>query len=187
VTTTTKCPNCGDELRYVSIPCPDSRPMCLVMHRRPEPCKRCADEAKKYYVSPLARALMEEIARLNEVENLRARVAELEGKSFHSQWHTAEVKLLELRAEVAHWKTNHDNQVAIKREVLDRPDLGERAASVLALRAEVAALKARKVKLPPRAGANESAMNYGPVQMGFNSGLDACTYAIRAAGMEVES
>jgi len=48
-----------------------------------------------------------------------------------------------LRDEVAKWKANHDNQVAIKRAVLDRPDLGDRAASVLKLFAERDAALAR--------------------------------------------
>jgi len=41
--------------------------------------------------------------------------------------------MADLRQDVAAWKANHDNQVAIKRAVLDRPDLGERAKSVVAL------------------------------------------------------
>ena len=52
-------------------------------------------------------------------------------------------ELTALRAAVAQaeaerdaWKANHDNQVAIKRAIMDRPDLGDRAASVMALVAE---------------------------------------------------
>ncbi len=39
-------------------------------------------------------------------------------------------------AEAKKWKANHDNQVKIKRAVVDRPDLGDRAASVQSLIAE---------------------------------------------------
>ena len=42
----------------------------------------------------------------------------------------------QLRAERDMWKSNHDNQVAIKRAVLDRPDLKERATLVQALISE---------------------------------------------------
>lgn len=41
-----------------------------------------------------------------------------------------------------HWKANHDNQVAIKHAVLDRPDLGDQSRSVLALTAERDELRA---------------------------------------------
>lgn len=41
-----------------------------------------------------------------------------------------------------HWRANHDNQVAIKRTLLDRPDLGDRAQSVQALVSERDRLRA---------------------------------------------
>jgi Zn-dependent M16 (insulinase) family peptidase len=44
-----------------------------------------------------------------------------------------------LERERDQWKANHDNQVAIKAAVLDRPDLGDRARSVLELRERLAA------------------------------------------------
>lgn len=48
-----------------------------------------------------------------------------------------------LRAEAARWKANHDNQVAIKKAVMSRPDLRDRTARVQALieRAEKAEQK----------------------------------------------
>ncbi len=42
-------------------------------------------------------------------------------------------EMRKLRAERDQWKANHDNQVAIKAAVLDRPDLGDRAKRVLGL------------------------------------------------------
>ena len=48
----------------------------------------------------------------------------------------------QLRAERDMWKSNHDNQVAIKRAVLDRPDLKERATLVQALISERDQLRA---------------------------------------------
>jgi hypothetical protein len=36
----------------------------------------------------------------------------------------------EARAEAAHWKSNHDNQVAIKSALIQRPDLGDRAQRI---------------------------------------------------------
>jgi hypothetical protein len=37
-------------------------------------------------------------------------------------------------AEAAHWKANHDNQVAIKSAIIQRPDLGDRAQRIEAMR-----------------------------------------------------
>lgn len=45
-------------------------------------------------------------------------------------------QLVEARKERDHWKANHDRAVEIKRAVLDRPDLGDRAKSVLQLVAD---------------------------------------------------
>lgn len=45
-------------------------------------------------------------------------------------------QVAQFRAERDMWKSNHDNQVAIKRAVLDRPDLKERATLVQALISE---------------------------------------------------
>jgi hypothetical protein len=39
----------------------------------------------------------------------------------------------EARAEAAHWKSNHDNQVAIKSALIQRPDLGDRAQRIATL------------------------------------------------------
>lgn len=48
-----------------------------------------------------------------------------------------------LQDQVAHWKANHDNQVAIRAAVMDRPDLGDRAKRVADLIAERDAAVAR--------------------------------------------
>lgn len=50
-----------------------------------------------------------------------------------------------LRAEVAQWKANHDNQVHIKQAILDRRDLGDRAKRVQQLMSDAATL-AREVE-----------------------------------------
>jgi hypothetical protein len=39
-------------------------------------------------------------------------------------------ELKEAKAECAHWKANHDHMAEVKRAVLDRPDLAERAQLV---------------------------------------------------------
>jgi hypothetical protein len=39
----------------------------------------------------------------------------------------------EARAEAAKWKANHDNQVALKSAIIQRPDLGDRSERVHAL------------------------------------------------------
>lgn len=41
------------------------------------------------------------------------------------------------------WKANHDNQVAIRRTLIDRPDLKERSDSMIKLTSERDALKAQ--------------------------------------------
>lgn len=43
------------------------------------------------------------------------------------------VKLFEATRERDMWRANHNNQVQIKRAVLDRPDLGDRAKLVMEL------------------------------------------------------
>lgn len=54
--------------------------------------------------------------------------------------------LAEMTKQRDQWKANHDNQVEIKRAVLDRPDLKERASSVVALVAERDLLRERLAK-----------------------------------------
>ena len=51
-----------------------------------------------------------------------------------------------LTAERDQWKANHDNQVAIKAAILDRPDLKERAASVQRLTTQLAEAQRNKVE-----------------------------------------
>jgi hypothetical protein len=61
--------------------------------------------------------------------------------------------IADLRAQLAaaqgerdHWKANHNNQVAIKSALMDRPDLRDRAAKVVALIEERDDLRMRLVK-----------------------------------------
>lgn len=49
----------------------------------------------------------------------------------------------EAEREIKMWKSNHDNQVRIKRAIASRPDLAERAPLVEKLMAEVAELQAK--------------------------------------------
>lgn len=53
-----------------------------------------------------------------------------------------EKKIKALEAERDHWKSNHDNQVAIMQAISQRPDLQDRAARVTWLVAEIERLKA---------------------------------------------
>jgi hypothetical protein len=48
----------------------------------------------------------------------------------------------EARAEAAKWKANHDNQVALKSAIIQRPDLRDRSERVEALIKERDAIKA---------------------------------------------
>jgi outer membrane murein-binding lipoprotein Lpp len=49
----------------------------------------------------------------------------------------------EARAEAAKWKANHDNQVALKSAIIQRPDLRDRAERVQGLIKELNATKAQ--------------------------------------------
>lgn len=51
-------------------------------------------------------------------------------------------ELEEARAERDTWKANHDNQVKLRRELMDRPDLGDRAKSLQELHAHIDRLRA---------------------------------------------
>jgi len=51
------------------------------------------------------------------------------------------IELEKSRAETAKWKSSHDNQVELKRQLMDRLDLGERAASLQKLYAKIAKLE----------------------------------------------
>lgn len=59
---------------------------------------------------------------------------------------------LKAEAERDHWKANHDNAVAIKAAVLDRPDLGDRAKRVQELIAENTALRGLVAQLTLNTG-----------------------------------
>ena len=52
-------------------------------------------------------------------------------------------QILELRAEVAHWKSNHDNQKTLKSQLMDRPDLKDRAQSIWKLYKRIAELEGK--------------------------------------------
>lgn len=55
----------------------------------------------------------------------------------------AESKVEQLEKEVAQWKSNHDNQVALKRQLMDRPDLKDRANSIWRLHKRIAELEGK--------------------------------------------
>lgn len=50
-------------------------------------------------------------------------------------------QLAEVTRERDHWKANHDHQVDVKRQLMDRPDLADRARSVVELNARIAELE----------------------------------------------
>ncbi len=89
------------------------------MDSTPTPSTLALDRLDAWFASfPAGHTLYQECwANRRELTALRAAVAQAE-------------------AERDAWKANHDNQVAIKRAIMDRPDLGDRAASVMALVAE---------------------------------------------------
>ena len=47
-------------------------------------------------------------------------------------------RIREVEAERDQWKANHDNQVELKRALMDRPDLGDRAVTVQKITAQLA-------------------------------------------------
>lgn len=55
--------------------------------------------------------------------------------------------LIKLLREVKHWKSNHDNQVKMKKLLLDRPDIKERATLLTKLLEENERLKLELLKL----------------------------------------
>lgn len=57
------------------------------------------------------------------------------------QFQTKQEELNDARAELAHWKANHDNQVKIKSTLIERPDLGDRASKIQKLIEENAAMR----------------------------------------------
>jgi len=56
----------------------------------------------------------------------------------------------EARREAAKWKANHDNQVAIKSVLIQRPDLGDRAQRIEALIKENKAMRETRTELNQR-------------------------------------
>lgn len=52
-------------------------------------------------------------------------------------------RIQELESEVAHWKSNHDNQKNIKNQLMDRHDLKDRAKSIWKLHKRIAELEGK--------------------------------------------
>lgn len=46
-------------------------------------------------------------------------------------------RIKELESQVNHWKSNHDNQKTLKSQLMDRPDLKDRAASIQKLQEQI--------------------------------------------------
>ncbi len=46
-------------------------------------------------------------------------------------------RIQELESEAAHWKSNHDNQKNLKSQLMDRPDLKDRAVSIQKLQDKI--------------------------------------------------
>lgn len=61
-----------------------------------------------------------------------------------------ERELNEARREASKWKANHDNQVAIKSVLIQRPDLGDRAQRIEALIKENEAMRETRTELNQR-------------------------------------
>jgi len=61
-----------------------------------------------------------------------------------------ELERNEARREAAKWKANHDNQVAIKSVLIQRPDLGDRAQRIEALIKENEAMRETRAELNQR-------------------------------------
>lgn len=55
-------------------------------------------------------------------------------------------RIAELESQVAHWKSNHDEQLKVKRQLLDRPDLQGRAASIKRLRDRINELEEKSIE-----------------------------------------
>lgn len=73
---------------------------------------------------------------MNELEQLRAENARL--KEAQTTFDDC-VEINQLRAERDAWKAAHDNQVNLRRILMDRPDLQDRAKRMTELLAELAA------------------------------------------------
>ena len=50
-------------------------------------------------------------------------------------------RIAELESQVNHWKSNHDNQKTLKSQLMDRPDLKDRAASIQKLQERIVQLE----------------------------------------------
>lgn len=52
-------------------------------------------------------------------------------------------RIKELESQVNHWKSNHDNQKTLKSQLMDRPDLKDRAQSIWKLYKRIAELEGK--------------------------------------------
>jgi hypothetical protein len=109
----------------------------------------------------------------NQIVALRAEVERL-SKGYHESCFAREEALKARVAELE--RHNTDLKAAVQGYGKERDEA----------RADLAALKGRKVKLPAREGKG-SALDYSEMKRGYNIGLDACADAIRAAGVEVDN
>ena len=98
------------------------------------------DEQARSLVSDVSAAVNELIIKKNQnwVEALELRI--------ERDALLAEIE--EVKKDRDRWKANHDNQVKLKQSISQRPDLGDRAARVAELVAEVEQLKAELAAAP---------------------------------------
>lgn len=81
------------------------------------------------------------------LESMRERAERAEAKFTEEcgRADTAEMERDAAEAQVKHWKANHDSMVEFNRQLRERPDLGDRAASVIALRERAERADARAI------------------------------------------
>lgn len=91
------------------------------------------------------------------------------------QFQTKQEELNDARAELAHWKANHDNQVKIKSTLIQRPDLGDRAPRIQKLIEENETMR-EAIREAAHAMDNLIIAKRGGMQPA-NALIDATTYA----------
>jgi allantoicase len=96
--------------------------------------------------------MIEDFAIPNDVWEAALKVSNYaKQQGWSDDWCIADVcsrdMINKLRAEVAQWKANHDNQVKLKSILIQRPDLGDRAERIQKLINENSAYKAEYEKL----------------------------------------
>lgn len=111
----------------------------------------------------VARALVKQLeGARNEIAEAR-RVAggflagPFEGNTLAQVIETISLRCATAEKQAKEWKANHDNQVAIKRAALDRPDLGDRAEGVRNLQNMCNTLRVRVIELEASRDAWKSA------------------------------